>query len=116
MQGAEKSKVIPHNKIEKLLKEFGFNTVFLRPAYFYAEPHNNTSSGYQNERTIVLPAGKADLIGLMWKILAKWQPLYLIVSLNTTNKVLISPEKKCFFQEVVDLINTQIDDRYVIIM
>src|SRR6056297_1384038 len=34
VQGAEKSKVIPHNKIERLIKEYGLDYVFLRPGYF----------------------------------------------------------------------------------
>ncbi|MGM0376202.1 MAG: NAD(P)H-binding protein, partial [Bacteroidota bacterium] len=34
VQGAEKSKVIPHNKIERLIMEDGPDYIFLRPGYF----------------------------------------------------------------------------------
>ena len=34
VQGAEKSKIIPHNKIEKLITDGGLNYIFLRPGYF----------------------------------------------------------------------------------
>jgi len=33
VQGAEKSKVIPHNKIEKLIQEYKLDYIFLRPSY-----------------------------------------------------------------------------------
>src|SRR5210317_847214 len=34
VQGADKSKVIPHNKIELLIKEYEFEYIFVRPSYF----------------------------------------------------------------------------------
>jgi uncharacterized protein YbjT (DUF2867 family) len=34
VQGAEKSSIIPHNKIEKLIISYDLEYIFLRPAYF----------------------------------------------------------------------------------
>lgn len=34
VQGAKSSKMIPHNKIEQLIKDLGINFIFLRPSYF----------------------------------------------------------------------------------
>lgn len=34
VQGAEKSKAIPHNKIERLINENELDFIFLRPSYF----------------------------------------------------------------------------------
>ncbi len=65
VQGAEKSKVIPHNKIEKLLKEFGFNTIFLRPAYFMQNLTTTLLQDIKMKRRIILPAGKARFNWLM---------------------------------------------------
>ena len=44
VQGAEKSGVIPHNKIERLIQKIGFNYIFVRPSYFM-----------QNLTTTILP-------------------------------------------------------------
>ncbi len=58
VQGAEKSKIIPHNKIEKLIIESGCEYIFLRPSYFM---QNLTTTLIQDIRTknkIILPAGK----------------------------------------------------------
>lgn len=59
VQGAEKSKVIPHNKIEQLLLQSNINYIFLRPSYFM---QNLTTTLYEDiarKRKIILPAGKA---------------------------------------------------------
>lgn len=59
VQGAEKSKVIPHNKIERLMVETGFNYIFLRPSYFMQNLTSTLMSDIRQKRAIVLPAGSA---------------------------------------------------------
>lgn len=59
VQGAEKSKVIPHNKIEKLIKELGFNYIFLRPSYFMQNLTSTLLEDIRTKRQIILPAGSA---------------------------------------------------------
>ncbi len=59
VQGVEKSSIIPHHKIEKLIVESKIPYTFLRPAYFM---QNFTTTLYRdlvNKRMIYLPAGKA---------------------------------------------------------
>lgn len=59
VQGAEKSKVIPHNKIEQLIKENGLNFIFLRPSYFMQNLTTTLIKDIKTKREIILPAGKA---------------------------------------------------------
>lgn len=59
VQGAEISSVIPHNKIEKLICEFGMEYIFLRPSYFMQNLTTTLLSDIQEKRKIILPAGKA---------------------------------------------------------
>jgi uncharacterized protein YbjT (DUF2867 family) len=59
VQGAEKSKVIPHNKIEQLIKESGLNFIFLRPGYFMQNLTTTLLGDIKTKREIILPAGKA---------------------------------------------------------
>lgn len=59
VQGAEKSKVIPHNKIEKLILESGIPTIFLRPSYFMQNLTTTLLKDIQEKRKIILPAGNA---------------------------------------------------------
>lgn len=59
VQGAEKSKVIPHNKIERLIQELQFDYIFVRPSYFMQNLTTNLLPEILLNRSITLPSGKA---------------------------------------------------------
>ena len=59
VQGAEKSKVIPHNKIERLIQELKFNYIFVRPSYFMQNLTTTLLPEILNNKSITLPSGKA---------------------------------------------------------
>lgn len=59
VQGAEKSKVIPHNKIEHLIQEFKFNYIFVRPSYFMQNITTTLLPEIVNSKSITLPSGNA---------------------------------------------------------
>lgn len=59
VQGAEKSKVIPHNKIEQLIKDYNFQYVFVRPSYFMQNLTTTLLPEIQKSQTIQLPSGHA---------------------------------------------------------
>ncbi len=59
VQGAEKSKVIPHNKIERLINELEFNYIFVRPSYFMQNLTTTLLPEILNRKSISLPSGKA---------------------------------------------------------
>ncbi len=59
VQGAEKSRVIPHNKIEKLIRDLDFDYIFLRPSYFMQNLTTTLFPDIKQKRKIILPAGKA---------------------------------------------------------
>lgn len=59
VQGAEQSKVIPHNKIERLIEELEFSYIFLRPSYFMQNLTTTLLPEIVKERSITLPSGNA---------------------------------------------------------
>ncbi|MCP4438061.1 MAG: NmrA family NAD(P)-binding protein [Aureispira sp.] len=59
VQGVEKSKIIPHHKIEKLLIASGLDYIFVRPSYFMQNLTTTLLQDIQEKRKIILPAGKA---------------------------------------------------------
>ena len=59
VQGVEKSKIIPHHKIEKLIVESKISYTFLRPAYFMQNFTTTLRNDLVNKNQIYLPAGKA---------------------------------------------------------
>ncbi|MBC7845322.1 MAG: NmrA family NAD(P)-binding protein [Flavobacterium sp.] len=59
VQGAEKSKIIPHHKIEKLIIDSKIPYTFLRPAYFMQNFTTTLHNDLVNKKRIYLPAGNA---------------------------------------------------------
>ncbi len=59
VQGVEKSKIIPHHKIEKLIVDSKIPYTFLRPAYFMQNFTTTLRNDLVNHQTIYLPAGQA---------------------------------------------------------
>ncbi len=59
VQGVEKSRLIPHNKIEALVRESKIPFTFLRPAYFMQNFTTTLAADLVIKKTIFLPAGKA---------------------------------------------------------
>jgi len=59
VQGVEKSKIIPHHKIEKLIVDSKIPYTFLRPAYFMQNFTTTLHNDLVNKRRIYLPAGNA---------------------------------------------------------
>lgn len=59
VQGAEKSKVIPHNKIEQLILENRLEYIFLRPSYFMQNLITTLINDIHTKQAIILPAGNA---------------------------------------------------------
>ena len=59
VQGVEKSSIIPHRKIEKLIVDSKINYTFLRPAYFMQNFLGNLHTDLVEKKRIYLPAGNA---------------------------------------------------------
>ena len=59
VQGVEKSKIIPHHKIEKMIVDSKICYTFLRPAYFMQNFTTTLRSDLVNKKLIYLPAGNA---------------------------------------------------------
>jgi uncharacterized protein YbjT (DUF2867 family) len=59
VQGVEKSKIIPHHKIEKLIVDSKISYTFLRPAYFMQNFTTTLHNDLVHKRRIYLPAGNA---------------------------------------------------------
>ena len=59
VQGVEKSKIIPHHKIEKLIVESKIPYTFLRPAYFMQNFSTTLHTDLVEKKMIYLPAGSA---------------------------------------------------------
>lgn len=106
VQGAEQSKVIPHNKIERLIKSMDFKYIFVRPSYFMQNLTTTLFPEIQKDRTIKLPSGQAKFNWIDVKNVGEASA----VMMNSFEKY----ENKCYeitgtenknFQEVTDVLS-----------
>jgi len=112
VQGAEISKVIPHNKIEKLINEFDVDYIFLRPSYFMQNLTTTLLEDIQKKRQIILPAGKAkfnwidvDNIGETVAMLLEQFDKY------KNQRIELTGSENLSFYDVADLISRSISDK-----
>lgn len=59
VQGADKSRFIPHAKIEAQIRERGIPYIFLRPSYFMQNLTTTLYAGIREKRKVEIPAGDA---------------------------------------------------------
>ncbi|WP_250432501.1 NmrA family NAD(P)-binding protein [Hanstruepera flava] len=114
VQGADRSKIIPHYKIEQLIKSQNLNYIFLRPSYFM---QNLTTTLYQDiktKRQIILPAGKAKFNWIDINNIGEVAAFVLNNFEAHSNRVydITGLENKSFY-EVTQLINSEISNNII---
>lgn len=62
VQGAEKSSIIPHNRIEKMILQSEIPYTFIRPSYFMQNLTTTFKSDIVNKGMISIPAGEAKFL------------------------------------------------------
>jgi uncharacterized protein YbjT (DUF2867 family) len=111
VQGAEKSNVIPHNKIERMLIDSGISYIFLRPSYFMQNLTTTLYDDIARKRKIILPAGKAKFNWIDVKNISEIAALLLDKRSDYENQAIeLTGNENLNFNEVVKTINEEIDD------
>ena len=112
VQGAEKSKIIPHNKIEKLIRDSGTDHIFLRPAYFMQNLTTTLIKDIQRKRQIILPAGKAKFNWIDVENIGEIAALLLDDFANHKNEsIILTGYENENFSTVTNLINEVTNDK-----
>ncbi|MDW3208829.1 MAG: NmrA family NAD(P)-binding protein [Reichenbachiella sp.] len=106
VQGAEQSKVIPHNKIERLIQSFGFDYIFVRPSYFMQNLTTTLLPEIVEYRTITLPSANAKFNWVDVQNIGE-AAAHLILSFDKYKKDAyeITGQENKSFPEVIDLMN-----------
>jgi len=111
VQGAEKSKVIPHNKIERLINESGMDFIFLRPSYFMQNLTTTLISDIKTKRQIILPSGKAKFNWIDIENIGEIGAILLDKFNDYKNQAIeITGLENENFEKVTELINDSIDN------
>ena len=113
VQGVEKSSLIPHHKIEKLIVESKIPYTFLRPAYFMQNFTTTLSNDIVNNKKIFLPAGNAKFTVVDVEDIGKVAAKIITETQNHTNKKYdLTCNEKLTFKEMAEklseVLNTSI--------
>lgn len=112
VQGAEKSKVIPHNKIERLIVENGLDYIFMRPSYFMQNLTTTLIDDIRNKREIILPAGNAKFNWIDIENIGELGAILLVKFADFKNQAYeITGMENKNFAEVTSLINRAIENQ-----
>jgi len=105
VQGVEKSKIIPHYKIEKLIVQSKTAYTFLRPAYFMQNFTGSLHNDLVTHKKIFVPAGNAKFTMVDVQDIGDVTAKILINSTNFSNKTveLTSNEKLTFKEMAIKL-------------
>ncbi|MGB3636928.1 MAG: NmrA family NAD(P)-binding protein [Rivularia sp. (in: cyanobacteria)] len=112
VQGAERSPIIPHHKIENLIREYGLKYVFIRPSYFMQNLTTILRKDIQNKRKIILPAGKAKFNWIDVENIGEASAILLEDFEQYKNQAVeITGYENKNFYEVIEVINKLIPDK-----
>jgi len=107
VQGAEKSNIIPHYKIEHFIKSYNFKYIFVRPSYFMQNLTTALLPELLEERTITLPAGKARFKWVDAKNIGEVTAQLLLEFEQYENRIFeITGSENMNFKEVAHLMTT----------
>jgi uncharacterized protein YbjT (DUF2867 family) len=103
VQGVEKSSIIPHHKIEKLIVESGIPYTFLRPAYFMQNFTTTLHNDLVKNRRIFLPAGKSKFTLIDVRDIGEVAAKIMVDTSKHLNKSYeLTNTEKLTFQEMAD--------------
>jgi len=112
VQGAETSKIIPHNKIEKIIRESRMDYIFLRPSYFMQNLTTTLLKDIQQKHRIILPAGKAKFNWIDVEDIGAAAAKLLESFDNYKNQAIeLTGTENENFATVTDLLNEVTDDK-----
>jgi uncharacterized protein YbjT (DUF2867 family) len=103
VQGVEKSAIIPHHKIEKLIVASGIPYTFLRPAYFMQNFTTTLHDDLVKKRRIFLPAGKAKFTLIDVRDIGEVAAKIMVdISKHLNKSYELTNHEKLTFQEMAD--------------
>lgn len=109
VQGVEKSRIIPHHKIEDMVISFGFDFVFIRPAYFMQNLTTILLNDIVENNRIYLPARDGLFNWIDVEDIARASAIVLRDFSSHRNSVYtLTGEENLNFRQVADMLSEQL--------
>ena len=110
VQGVQKSKMIPHYKIEKLIVDSNINYTFLRPAYFMQNFLTSLNKDLVKNKIIYLPAGNAKFTIVDVVDVGNVAAFVLTnINLHINKKYELTNNEKLTFAEMVKILSIKLN-------
>ena len=110
VQGAEKSKLIPHYRIEAAIRERNLSFTILRPSYFMQNLTTTLYPGIRERGTVAVPAGRAVFNWVDADNVGEVAAVALCDYAQRANRVLdVTGSENLTFPAALDRINSVLD-------
>lgn len=100
--GVEKNPVVPHRKIESMIKELGFTYVFLRPSFFMQNLNTNHKEEIKERNELFIPAGKSRTSFIDTRDIGKVAAITLIEEKYKNQGITLTGKVAIDYYEVAD--------------
>ena len=107
--GVEKNPVVPHRKIESMIKELGINYVFLRPSFFMQNLNNNHREEIKERDELFIPAGKSKTSFIDTRDIAKAVVITLVEEKYKNQGITLTGKTAIDYYEVADIMSRVLD-------
>lgn len=103
--GVEKNPVVPHRKIESMIKELGINYVFLRPSFFMQNLNSNHREEIKERNELFIPAGKSKTSFIDTRDIAKATAITLVEEKYKNQGITLTGKTALDYYEVADIMS-----------
>lgn len=107
--GVEKNPVVPHRKIENIIKELGINYVFLRPSFFMQNLNSNHREEIKERNELFIPAGKSKTSFIDTRDIAKAAAITLVEKKYKNQGITLTGKTAIDYYEVADIMSRVLD-------
>lgn len=108
--GVEKNPIVPHHKIEKLIKESGIAYTFLRPSFFMQNLISQHGEELRNDKMIFVPAGKGKTSFIDVRDIGAVAAKVLTEDGHTNKGYSLTGSEALDYYEVADIISNELGE------
>ncbi|WP_347353920.1 SDR family oxidoreductase [Acetoanaerobium noterae] len=103
--GVEKNPVVPHRKIESMIKELGINYVFLRPSFFMQNLSSNHREELKERNELFISAGKSKTSFIDTRDIGKAAAITLVEEKYKNQGITLTGKTAIDYYEVAEIMS-----------
>ncbi len=103
--GVEKNPIVPHRKIEDMIKRLGITYVFLRPSFFMQNLNTNHKEEIKERDELFIPAGKSKTSFIDTRDIAKVATITLVEDKYKNQGITLTGKTAIDYYEVADIMS-----------